>query len=262
MGLIQDKPKVAVGVAFVVAAGLATGAGVVFANAGSDTTTVATSPTVTAAPTQTTDVPTTAPSVDVTATPDATPTATVSATPTPTPTTTASASATPSASASPGTKTFAYPRPSKQYEGLILRGTLDPGNGTTDTTFNLTIKGSDGDGKVRFAGLTYGDGTSEPAQADPTRCKSYPPLTSPAPAYEPAPSAQTYSFRHRYTRPGRYTLTMHLTSNNADCKPNGPAKEARQAVFTVLVTVAPPAPSATPTPAATPSPTPSATAAP
>ena len=251
MGLIQDKPKVVLGVALVVAAGLATGAGVVFSNAGDGTTSRAVSPVVTPAPTQTADVPTSAPSAEVTATatPEATPSATA------TPTATATASATPSASVSPGTTTYAYPRPGKKYDGLVLRGTLDPGNGSTDTTFHLTIKGSDGDGTVRFFGVTYGDGASEPAEADPTRCKSYPPLTSPPGAYTPEPSARTYSFTHRYTRPGRYTLTMHLVSVNADCKPHGPARETRDAAFTVTVIVPAPVPTATPTPSATPSPT-------
>lgn len=242
MGLIQDKPKVVLGAAFVLAAGLAAGAGVVFANAGDDTTSQATSPLVTPAPTGTAYVPTPEPTVEVTATAAPTPTTTVTAT------ATATASATPSATVSPGTKTYAYPRPPKKYEGLALRATLDPGNGTTDTTFHLTIKGSDGDGTVRFTGLTYGDSTREPAQADPTHCKSYPPLTSPPGAYQPEPSARTYSFTHRYARPGRYTLTMHLTSVNADCKPHGPAPETRDAAFTVTVIVPAPVPSATPSP--------------
>lgn len=237
MGLIQDRPTVVLGAALVVAAGLAVGAGIVFANAGGDAKSAATSPTMTPTPTPTptADVPTTAPTIDVTSTPKATPAA--SATPT------ASASPTASATASARTTTYPYPKPSRQYDGLTLRGTLDPGSGTTDTTFHVTLKGSDGDGKVRFAGLTYGDGTAEAAQADPTRCRSYPPLTAPPGPYRPEPSAQTYTFSHRYTRPGRYTLTMHLTSNNADCKPNGPAKEARDAAFTVTVIVPAPVPS-------------------
>jgi hypothetical protein len=248
MGLIQDKPKVVLGAAFVLAAGLAVGAGIVFANAGDDTTSRATSPLVTPAPTSTASVPTPEPSVEVTATAEPTPTATATASASAT--ATASASATPSATGSPGT-TYAYPKPSRQYDGLALRATLDPGNGTTDTVFHLTIKGSDGDGTVRFTGLTYGDNTREPAQADPTRCKSYPPLTSPPGAYQPEPSARTYAFTHRYARPGRYTLTMHLASVNADCKPHGPVAETRDAAFTVIVTVPAPVPSPTPSPSET-----------
>lgn len=253
MGLIQDNPKAVLGVAFIVAAGLAGGAGVIYVNAGDDTTSVATSPVVTPAPSQTVQVPTTAPTPDVTAS------ASASATPTATATATASASATPSPTLSPGTKTYPYPRPTQGYEGLILRGTLNPGGGTTATVFHLTLRGTDGDGTIGFNGLTYGDGAGEAAAPHRVGCRNYPPLTSPPGAYQPEPDSQTYTFRHRYTAAGTYTLTMHLTSSNADCKPHGPKSEARDAQFTVVVAVAPPV---TPTPSPTPKPTVSPSASP
>lgn len=237
--------------AFLVAGGLVAGATVAFVNSGDEDTTKAASPIAgaTASPT-------------ASATPDPTPEPTVAPTPTPSasaapsPSTTASASpsASVSASASAGTgKTFAYPKPSRTYDGLRATATINPGGGNTGTTFDLTVKGTDGDGEIYFAGLTWGDGSSVPAEASPQQCKTYPPLTSPPGAYQPSPDSASYTKSHRFARPGTYTVTVQIASVNKDCKPGGPASERSDLPSFRVTVVAAPSPS--PSAAASASPT-------
>lgn len=252
MGLIQDKPKVALAGALVVALGLTGGAVAVFLNAGNDGTTVATNPTITASPSASpTPEPTTEPTAEASAT--ATPTASASATTTPT----ASASASPTASA---TGTFPYAKPSKTYDGLVLTSTISNSSGTTATTFRMTqLKATDGDGTIYFDSILWGDGTSTAGTGSPQKCKTYPPLTAPAPAYQPQPDSYLSSnqYSHRYKSPGTYRIVVKVSSVNVDCRPNGPKTESSVNIFPpVLVTAAPsPSPSASPTASPTPSPT-------
>jgi hypothetical protein len=189
----------------------------------------------------------------------ATPSATPTGTPTPTadpsagPTATSGSTATPTSTAGTsggtsggstgGSGTYAYPKPPKGgYEGLRLKVTVDPGSGPVGTEFKLTAVGNDGDGTIYFNGLTWGDGTSEPAQSNPQRCKSYPPLKSPPGAYEPDPDSKTYRFSHRYLAPGRYTITVRVASVNETCKPNGPATQYQTVQVPITVTEPEPTP--------------------
>lgn len=242
--------------AFVVAAGLVGGATVAFVNAGDEDDTKARSPLAGATPSPSAS-PTPEATVEPTPEPTPSPTATASATPAATasasPSATTSASPRASASSSPATTTYAYPKPTRSYDGLRAKATLDPGSGNTGTTFELTASGTDGDGEIYLATLNWGDGTSS-AEASPQRCKTYPPLTSPPGAYQPSPDSATFVRRHTYAKPGTYTLTVQLESVNKDCKPNGPAKE-RSSLPSITVKVvagASPSPTASPSPSRTP----------
>lgn len=200
--------------------------------------------------------------------PTAAPISTATPTPTPSPTATPSSTATPSATPSPtstatggsttggssgsgggtttggsSTHTYAYPKPPKGgYDGLRLKVTVDPGSGPLGTVFKVTATGTDGDGTIYFNGLSWGDGTGEPAQKSPQRCKSYPPPTSPPGAYQPDPDKKDYSFSHRYLAPGKYTITVKIASVNETCKPNGPATQYQTVQVPITVTEPEPTP--------------------
>jgi len=236
--------------AVLVSAGLVAGAAALFVSAGDgEGTTKAVSPLVTSptpseTPTEPAPEPTVSPTPGPTATPTPTPTPTVTSSPT------ATASARPSTTSSP-TRTYAYPRPSRRYDGLTLTVTADQGGGDTRTVFKLTVEGKDGDGEVYFDGIRWGDGSGVPSAGSPQHCKSYPPLTSPPGAYQPEPDTATYVYKHRYTKPGAYVVEVQVSSISKDCKPHGPEKETRKAQLTLVVE---PAPAASPTPVPSPSP--------
>ncbi len=270
MGLVDRNPRTVLAVAFVASAALLGGAATAFVTAGGDGSTSATNPVVTPGPTALTAPPLLVeptPVISVAPSPTASPSASAAESASPAASPTASASAKPRATATAtatGTPTrFPYPSPSQQYAGLVLSATLNPGSGTTATTFDLQMKATDGDGKIYFDGLVWGDGTSVRGQGSPQKCGTFPPLTSPAGAYEPSPDSETYRYQHRYARSGTYRITANVSSVNEDCKPNGPAKETRTVVFDVKVSAAPAA-SATPSPTASPaaSATPAASPAP
>lgn len=242
---VRNNPRGVAAVAVLLSAALAGGAAFALIDADDEGTTAATRPDVSVAPSVTptpsaTEQP--SPTPEPSSIPTAAPTATASATAEPSPSVSASATASPRRT----TSTFAYPKPSRSYDGLTLTVTLNPGGGNTGTTFELTAKGEDGDGEVYFDGLSWGDGASVASAGSPQQCKSYPPLTSPPGAYEPAPDTATFRYTHRYTAPGDYLIKVQVSSVNKDCKPNGPAKETRNVQVTVHVV------------SATPSPTPSA----
>jgi hypothetical protein len=236
-GVVRSNPRSFIVAAFVVSAGLAGGAAVAFVNAGDgDGTVTSDGPVVTASPT-----PSETPSP--TATPE--PTATATATATPSATATATATATPTATS--GSRTYAYPRPSRTYDGLVLTVTINPGGGNDQTNFELTAKGKDGDGEVYFDGLTWGDGKSIGSVGSPQKCKSWPPLHSPPGPYEPEPDSATYIYHHQYVTPGTYVIKVRMSSMSKDCKPHGPRTEVRNVEVTVKVVSATPSPSPTAT---------------
>jgi hypothetical protein len=206
--------------ALLIAAVLAAGSAFALINAGDDS-----GPKVDA-------LPTASPTPTATETPSATPTATPteSATPEPTATATTSPTAKPTASATSkptSSGTYSYPKPSHSYQGLELTLSSPDNNQPAGEDFVLTVKSSDGDGKIFFNGLSWGDGQSEPAAANPQHCKSYPqPPTSPQGAYQPQPDSKTFTFHHKYLVGGRdYVIAVKVASVNGDCRPNGPKRE-------------------------------------
>ena len=233
--LTGTRPRAWLVVALLLSAGLAVGAAVALVDARDDNP----------APVRVSEP---SPSPTVSPTPEMTPTPEAAAAPEISPTATASAASTtsappPSATASTSTKTYAYPRPSGSSDPLVLSATLNPGGGPSDTNFELTVKGTDGDGTVYFGGLTWGDGASVAAQSSPQRCKSYPPLTSPPGAYQPEPDKKTFVYHHVFPHAGRYVIKVTISSVNADCKPHGPQPETRSVELPVTVTQAAPTPS-------------------
>jgi hypothetical protein len=234
--------RVAAVVGLVVSAGLAGGAAYALVQVTDDdtrSTAAATQPTpaaLTPTPTPTASpTPSPTPAPVVTVTPTASPGAVPTATPTPRPT--------------GPVRTYAYPKPTTSYQGLSLSATIDPGNGDTTDVFSVTVKATDGDGRTYFAGLDWGDGTTVAADPSPRRCASYPPLTSPPGPYRPQPDARTFGpYRHRFTRGGTYTVTVRVSSVNADCRPNGPQAETSAAVFEKVQVFVPSSAQPSPTP--------------
>ena len=249
---MAHNPRLLGGLAVLASSALVAVATVAYVNAGDES------------PSKAVDVPV-APGVVPTPTPVATfspsetPSASASATATAAPTASPSATASASASASPSktasSGTYAYPKPTRTYDGLRLSATMNPGDGYTTTRFSMSVTASDGDGTVYLQSIDWGDGTKT-SEANPQACKSYPPLTSPPGAYQPQADSYKRSFPHTYRNAGNYTVTVTVASVNKDCRPNGPAREDRVARFdgANAVTVTPPPPS-TPTASPTPSPT-------
>lgn len=221
--------------ALAIAAVLAAGSAVALIQAGDDPKVGAlptASPTASQTPTQS---PTPSPS----ATESATPEPTASQAPSATPRATRSATARPT---SGGSTTYSYPKPSTTYPGLQLTITATSQD-DDPTEYTLVAQASDGDGRIYFNGLSWGDGTTQPAAANPQRCKNYPPLTSPPGAYQPENDSKQYTFTHRYA-PGSYVITVQVASVNGDCRPNGPKREDR--LLRVRINVPSPAPTPTP----------------
>lgn len=184
----------------------------------------------TAAPT-TSLSPLATPSPTASPTPSATPTATPTSSPTPTATRTATPTSSPTA-----VKTYAYPSPSHRYDSLRMSGTLSQGLATVGTNIELTVNATDGDGTIYLTQLSWGDGTSDPAQPSPRHCKSWPTLHSPPGAYRPEPDTFKAVAHHRWVTPGDYTVTVTVTSVNADCKPHGPATERATVQIPIRIT--------------------------
>jgi hypothetical protein len=185
-------------------------------------------------------LPTTSPAATETPSPTASPTPTETATSSPEPTATATAAPTTTrtSTSKPTTSgtTYAYPRPTRRYEGLQMSvDATNEGDGDADPLdYTVTVHATDGDGTIYFNGLSWGDGTSQPAQANPQRCKSYPPLTSPAGPYDPQNDSKTYVFHHHYPALNKaYTITVKVASVNVDCRPHGPAREDQHLSVTV-----------------------------
>lgn len=219
--LVRARPYLFVGIAIVLSAGLCAGAALAFVNASNGGPSTASVPLPTPTPTMT---------------PPQTPTPR----PTPTPSATAKASASPSArpTASPpgtGVRTYAYPKPTRSYDSLRFRAASTSGSGTSATLVTVTVAAKDGDGDITFGGLTWGDGTAEPAEAVADHCPSYPsPTAAPGP-YQPKPSSRTFTRQHRYAATGTYPARVSVRSGNTSCRPNGPGPEAQTVTFTVHV---------------------------
>lgn len=200
-------------------------------------------------------LPTAGPSPTLSSTPKATPsttpspTATASPAPTETSTSTHRPTATPHSTrtSSGGSGTYAYPKPSRRYDGLRLTGQFTGKNVTVGDPYKVSAVATDGDGTIYFTGLDWGDGSKVPGQASPQHCKSYPPLHSPPGPYQPQPDKKNFGpFNHTYVTPGTYTIIVKVASVNADCRPNGPKPEATSVALKVTVTA--PAPSPSPAP--------------
>lgn len=224
--------------ALLVAAGLLAVATVAFVKASDDKgTTKSVRPPLTPVATATSE-PTAEPTPEPTLTTAPTPSATATATPT----ATATATATVTATVTPGTTTYAYPSPTRGYEGLALTATKSGGNDTTGSSFHLAVKGTDGDGEIYLAGVSWGDGTSVPAEASPQHCKAWPPLTSPPGPYAPEPDHAAYGYDHSYSTKDDYVITVWMSSVSKDCKPHGPKSETRQVQIPVTIVSASPSP--------------------
>ena len=222
--------------ALVLSAALTAGAAFALVNAGDDSPGLtATAPTATPTTEPTTEPPSTAAPfptftatsapVPTTTAPTAAPTATETAAPTSRPT---------SGPTSAPARTYPYPRPTQRYDELSMDLTYPDQPLAPNSDVGISATGTDGDGDVYFNGLTWGDGTGVAAQPAPHHCPSYPPLTSPH-RYQPEPSKRTYVFHHRYAVPGKYTLVVHVASNNGDCKPHGPAAEYQSLEGTITI---------------------------
>lgn len=241
---MAHNPRLLGGLAVLGASALVAGATVAYVNAGDESPTKSVDVPVAAGVVPTSQpVPTFAPTTEPSA--SASPTSVPSASPTAAPSATATASPTPSRSSS---TTYAYPRPTRTYDGLRLSATMNPGDGYTTTRFSMTVTASDGDGAVYLKSIDWGDGTTT-TEPNPQSCKTYPPLTSPPGAYEPQSSSYKKSFPHTYRAEGDYTVVVTVASVNKDCRPNGPAREERVARFDGVnsVTISP---SPTPSPSA------------
>ena len=227
--------------ALVIAAVLAAGAAFALVNAGDDSGPRLTLPTLSPTPTDT-----------ASATPSATPTATATpsatATASPTATSKPTATAKPSATSTSGSHTYAYPKPTHTYAGLELTIHSPSNNEPPGSDFVLTAKATDGDGTIFFNGMSWGDGSTEPAQANPQHCKSYPqPPTSPQGSYQPQSDSKTFTFHHRYLVGGRdYVITVKVASVNVDCRPNGPKRQDTLLRVRIHVTTPEPSPTAAP----------------
>lgn len=220
---MAQRPRLWIALGLVVSAVLAGGAGVALVKASDDKG-------------ATTAAPTAAPVV----TPSVTPAATPSAEPTPTPELVATLTATPSPSATAvatasSVRKYPYPKPTRGYAALFYRATNTPGTGTTDTTFTLTIKASDGDGSITFGGLTWGDGSSEAAEPVPGPCSPRPSPTTQPPPYQPDPDSRVLSYHHRYVAAGNFNVLTTVNSGNPTCRPHGAPSESQTVKLAVHV---------------------------
>ena len=222
---MSGRARVLAGLAVVVAGGLVAGAAYALDEATGDSTPAAlasptTAPSATPAATAT---PAGAPS------PSTTPTA--APTPTRTATATATASATHSASASP-VRYYAYPAPTRTYNGLEFSAEVNPQQGSVGQKFTLVGYARDGDGTIFVTSVDWGDGTVDGGEPDPDSCPAYPsPTANPGP-YQPAPDKRTFTRTHVYSAAGTYKLVVTVRSINADCHPHGPRTETASATFT------------------------------
>lgn len=243
--MASTRSRVLLGVAFLVSAGLVGGAAVAFIDAsddkGSSPSAASASPTASATPEPTLS-PTPSPTPEVTLTPTPTPTPSVSASAAASPR--ASASASPRVTATTTSKKYPYPKPTRAYDPLHYTATNNPGSGTTETTFTLTIKATDGDGDITFGGLNWGDGSTIGAEAIPDHCQAYPSPTAQPGPYQPKSSARTFTYKHKYAAAKTYRVLITVNSGNNACRPHGPSRESQTVELDVRVY---PAPSPTPT---------------
>ena len=220
----MSRARLLAGLAVVVAGGLAVGAAYALDQATSDST-----PTAFASPTPS-PTPSETPAASVSPTPAAAPsptaTPTASATPSRTPVATRSAAASPTA-----VHYYAYPGPTKTYEGLAFSAEVNPQDGSVGQKFTLVGYAKDGDGTIFVVGVNWGDGTTDGGESTPDHCPAYPSPTAKPGPYQPAPDSRTFTRTHVYTAAGTYKLVVTVRSINADCRPHGPRTETAAVTF-------------------------------
>jgi len=221
---MSGRARALAGLAVVVAGGLAAGGGyALHATTRDDSTPVAAA----------TQNPTAAPTGSPTPTPAPVPSVTPTPTPTPSPTPTPppKATATPSARPTATTRYYAYPAPTKRYDGLYFVAAKAVPEGGGSRSAEAEARAKDGDGTIFVTSVDWGDGTSDGGESNPPSCPAYPsPTAQPAP-YRPHPDDRTFTRSHTYAQQGTYTITIHIRSVNADCRPHGPKTETADATL-------------------------------
>jgi hypothetical protein len=211
MGSLTSRGRVAVVLAFLASAGLATGAAVALVNASDGERTPGT----------------TLPRVNPTLVfPSGTPTP--SARPAPVVTATPSASAAPSASATPRPSASSTPSPrasvAKPSTYLEARASLDPGEGSS---FQLVVTAVDGDDRVVLSSVEWGDGATSGPSAG-TLCSA-----------PPGGDCRVFTLDHTYAQASSartYPITVVVTAG----------EESVELVLKASVAAAEPSPSASP----------------
>jgi len=216
MGSLTARGRVAVVVAFVLSAGLASGAAVALVKAGDEERTPGrtlprVNPTLVAPSDQATPATTGAPTPSTAPTPSAAPTA--SATPSSAP------SSAPTPSSSP------KPRAAQGPTYLSAKADLVP---VSESAFELVVRATDGDDRVVLSSVKWGDGDAA-ASSGGARC------SAPAGA-----DCRVFSLQHDYAQAATektYAITVLVTAGK------------ERVVLTLQATVAalPPAPTASPT---------------
>lgn len=219
MGSLTARGRVAVVVAFVLSAGLASGAAVALVKASDEERTPGrtlprVNPTLVPPSEQATPATTAAP------TPSAAPTATAAPT--------ASATAGPSSGPTPSASSSPKPRPAQGATYLSAKADLVP---LSQHAFKLVIRATDGDDPVVLSSVTWGDGETA-ASSGGARC------SAPAGA-----DCRVFTLQHSYVQAvaeKTYAITVLVTAGK------------ERVVLTLQATVAalPPAPTPTPTPSA------------
>lgn len=221
---MSGRARALAGLAVVVAGGLAAGGGYALHAATKDDSTpaAATAPAATQSPAA-------APTQEPTPTPTVTPTPAL--TPTATLTPSASPSAKPTVKPTATTRYYAYPAPTKKYDGLYFVAAKAVPSNDGSHGAEAEARAADGDGTIFVTSVDWGDGTSDGGEPNPPSCPAYPsPTAQPAP-YRPHPDDRTFTRSHTYARPGQYTITIHIRSVNADCRPHGPKTETADATL-------------------------------
>ncbi|HVF05011.1 MAG TPA: hypothetical protein VNA20_09235 [Frankiaceae bacterium] len=177
------------------------------------------------------DLPSETPSEEPSETPSPTPSETPSATPSASPT--ASPSVAPT---SPAVATKNPPPPTRTSdtgrgeEGLRAQAVLDPASFATATYAALRVTATDDDGFPQITELAWGDGTTEPIAVVAASC---PVPEDPPPTSRPKqPGDLDETFRHAWRHPGRYTVTVTVSSSTHCTQP--PAKYETATVRVVV----------------------------
>lgn len=115
-------------------------------------------------------------------------------------------------------------------EGLRVEAVLDPGSFATATYATLRVTANDDDGFPQITELTWGDGSTEPIAFVAASCpvpEDPPPTSRPK---QPGDLAET--FTHAWRNPGRYTVTVTVSSSTHCTQP--PAKYETATVRVVV----------------------------
>ncbi|HEX8002407.1 MAG TPA: hypothetical protein VF519_06895 [Mycobacteriales bacterium] len=95
--------------------------------------------------------------------------------------------------------------------GLTLTATYDPGDLPTATLGTLVVEASDDDGEIYPGGITWGDGTSEPAMMVAASCVQDP-MPTPLRSREPHPAHWRQELPHAWRHAGDYALRVVVHS--------------------------------------------------